>query len=127
VPKVRSSRLLFDVAAQRRPFLLLHLSLSLFLSSLSVASRISSRAFRPEVISYLYAGAKNSSGKSDEASSFRFRVTNHLSRGTRFRSTPKGEIGATVKTRRAAATEELCYVSVKFMPTNTMLSNAEAI
>lgn len=59
-----------------------------FASSLSVASRISSRAFRPKVI-YLYADAKNSSGKSDETSSFRSRVTNHLSRRARFRSTPK--------------------------------------
>ena len=80
--KVRSSHLPFNVAAAT-------LLTTLPLSSFSVTFRISSRAFRPEVISYLYAGAKNSSGKSDEASSFRFRVTNHLSRGARFRSTPK--------------------------------------
>jgi len=77
--------------------------------------RISSRAFRPKVISYLYARAKNSRGKSGEASSFRSRVTNHLSRGenvsARRRSAAKGEIAATAKTRRAAATGELYYFS----------------
>lgn len=83
-PKVRSSRLPLDVAVATSL-----LTASPHPSFFSVVSHISSRAFRPEVISYLYADAKNSSGKSDEASSFRSRVTNHLSRGARFRSTSK--------------------------------------
>lgn len=55
-----------------------------------LSSRISSRSsFRPRVISYLYACMKNFRSKSSEASSLRSHVTNHMSRGARFRSTPK--------------------------------------
>lgn len=116
-----SSRLM-----SRRSFLLTSL-----LPFFTVASRISSRAlFRPKVISYLYARAKNFRSKSSEASSsFRSRVTNHLSRGgnasARRRSAAKGEIAATAKTRRAVVTGELYYFSLIFAPCNSTLLRAK--
>lgn len=58
------------------------------LSSFSVASRISSRAFRPRSHQLPVRGREKLQRQVGRGE-LRSRVTNHLSRGARFRSTPK--------------------------------------
>lgn len=83
VPKVLSSHLL---KSRQQPYLLLRFSV--FLLS-HLVSRHEALSAPKSSATCVYACMKNFRSKSSEASSLRSHVTNHLSRGARFRSTPK--------------------------------------